>query len=53
MLSAIPLSVMFFVPFLFYSRFKGSFWLYLLAGIGLLYVGFFVHRAIAARVFAG
>ncbi len=49
-LSAIPVSMLFFVPFLFYSRFKGSFWLYVLAGVVLLYAGFFVHRAITARV---
>jgi len=49
-LSAIPISLLFFVPFLFYSRFKGSYWFYLLAGVALLYAGFFVHRAIAARV---
>ncbi|MNK51491.1 hypothetical protein D3C87_704000 [compost metagenome] len=50
-LSAIPISLLFFLPFLFYARFKGSFWLYLLAGVALLYAGFFVHRAIASRLF--
>ena len=48
--SALPVTLMFFVPFFFYSRFKGSYWVYLLAGIAMLYVGFFVHRAIAARL---
>lgn len=51
-LSAIPISLCFFIPFLFYSRIKGPFWLYLLAGIVMLYVGFFVHRAIASRFLA-
>lgn len=51
-LSAIPISLLFFVPFLFYPRFKGSFWLYLLAGVGLLFVGHFLHRAIATRLIA-
>jgi hypothetical protein len=49
-LAAIPISLLFFVPFLFYSRFKGSFWLYMLAGLVLIYGGFFLHRAIAGRV---
>ncbi len=49
-LSAIPISLLFFVPFLFYTRFKGSFWLYMLAGLALIYGGFFVHRAFAGRV---
>lgn len=49
-LAALPVSVLFFVPFLFYGRLKGSWWLYLAAGIALLYVGSFVHRAIATRL---
>lgn len=51
-LSAIPVSLTFFIPFLFYSRFKGSFWFYILAGLVMLYAGFFVHRAIASRLIA-
>ncbi|HEY9854166.1 MAG TPA: hypothetical protein V6D05_00425 [Stenomitos sp.] len=49
-LAAIPASLLFFVPFLFYSRLKGSWWLYLAAGIALLYVGSFLQRAIASRL---
>jgi hypothetical protein len=49
-LAAIPVTMMFFVPFLLYSRFKGSFWLYVLAGIAILYLGFFIQRAIASRL---
>jgi hypothetical protein len=49
-LAAVPVSLVFFVPFLFYSRLKGPFWLYLLVGIGLLYAGSYVHRLIAARL---
>jgi hypothetical protein len=49
-LAAVPVSLVFFVPFLFYSRLKGPFWLYLLVGIGLLYAGSFVHRLLAQRL---
>lgn len=49
-LAALPASVLFFVPFLFYSRWKGSWWWYLAAGIALLYLGSFLQRAIAARL---
>jgi hypothetical protein len=49
-LTAIPMSLLFFVPFLFYGRLKGPFWGYMAVGIGLLYGGFFVQRAIAARL---
>ena len=47
--AALPLTLTFFLPFLFYERFKGHFWLYMLAGLTLLYLGSFVHRALAAR----
>lgn len=49
-LAALPASVLFFVPFLFYPRWKGSWWWYLAAGIALLYLGSFLQRAIAARL---
>jgi hypothetical protein len=49
-LAALPMSLLFFAPFLLYGRLKGPFWAYMLVGIGLLYVGFFVQRAIAARL---
>lgn len=47
--AALPVSLLFFVPFLFYERLKGSFWWYLLAGLALLYAGYFVHRAVTER----
>jgi hypothetical protein len=47
--AAIPASLLFFVPFLFYNKLKGPFWFYLVAGIVLLYAGWFIQRAIAAR----
>lgn len=48
--TAIPVSLLFFVPFLFYGRFKGPFWLYLGVGIGLLYLGSYVHKAVYAQL---
>lgn len=49
-LAALPASILFFVPFLFYSRLKGSWWWYLAAGIALLYLGSFLQRAIASKL---
>ena len=49
-LISIPITVVFFLPFLLYSRLKGPFWLYILAGVGLLYLGGFVQRFLAARL---
>lgn len=49
---AVPASLLFFVPFLFYGRFRGSFWLYFAAGLALLYLAYFVQQAIAARLVA-
>lgn len=48
--AAIPVSLLFFVPFLFYPKLKGPFVAYMLVGIGLLFAGGFVHRAIAERL---
>ena len=52
-MTALPASMLFFVPFLFYDRLRGSFWLYLLAGVCLLGVGSLAHRAVMTRFFAG
>ena len=49
---AVPVSLLFFVPFFFYGRWKGSFWLYLGTGVALLYVGFFIQRFLAAKLFS-
>lgn len=51
-LLALPVSTLFFVPFLFYDRLKGSIWLYLAVGIGLLFLGSFVHRLVMERFFS-
>lgn len=52
-LTALPVTLLFFVPFLFYSRLKGSFWLYMLAGMALLVLGHFIHRSLSARFLTG
>lgn len=49
--SGIGVSLLFFVPFLLAGRFKLGFWTCYFTGIGLLAVGFFVHRAVG-RLFA-
>lgn len=49
-LVAIPASLLFFLPLLFYGRFKGSFWPYMGAGVALLYVSYFVQKALAERL---
>lgn len=49
-LVAIPASLLFFLPLLFYGRFKGSFWPYMGAGIALLYVSYFVQKFLAERL---
>lgn len=47
--AAVPISLAFFVPFVFYERLKGSFWAYLGLGLALLYVGYFIQRALVGR----
>jgi hypothetical protein len=49
-LVAVPASLLFFVPFLFYPRFKGHFWLYLVSGILLLTISHQLHRFVMARI---
>lgn len=49
-LVALPASLLFFVPFLLYPRFKGNFWLYLLSGIALLTVSHQLHKLVMARL---
>lgn len=48
--AAVPISLGFFLPFVFYDRLKGSFWAYLGLGLALLYVGYFIQRAITAKL---
>lgn len=49
-LVAVPASLLFFLPFLLYPKLKGSFWLYLLAGILLLNVSLFLHKTIYQKI---
>ena len=43
---AIPVSLLFFIPFLFASKFNLGFWACYIIGILLLGVGYFIHKAI-------
>ena len=42
----VPVSLLFFVPFLFANYFKVGFWVYYIAGFVLLAGGYFAHRFI-------
>jgi hypothetical protein len=44
--SAIPLSLLFFVPFLLAERLSWSFWVQYGVGTGLLAVGYLLHRLV-------
>jgi len=48
---AIPISLMFFVPFLLASRLSLTFWQAYALGCAALPVGFFIHRAVAKALF--
>tara|TARA_B100000242_G_C43009642_1_gene469381 strand:- start:882 stop:1220 length:339 start_codon:yes stop_codon:yes gene_type:complete len=43
-LLAIPLSLLFFVPFLFSKNFNLGFWQTYILGVLLLIIGFFIHK---------
>ena len=43
---AVPVSILFFVPFLFAEKLQVSFWLCYVIGIVLLYAGYIAHKAI-------
>ena len=45
--AAIPLSLLFFVPFLFAERLGWSFWVQYGVGTGLLGAGYLIHRVVA------
>lgn len=49
-LLAVPVSYLFFVPFFLSDRLNLGFWECYLAGITLLGVGYFIHRAITAII---
>lgn len=45
-LVAVPLSLFFFVPFLFAERLQWPFWALYASGVALLAAGYFAHRAL-------
>lgn len=45
-LAAVPVSLLFFVPFLFAARLEWPFWGLYAAGVALLAAGYFLHRAV-------
>lgn len=47
---AVPVSLLFFVPFLFAKRFQLSFWSCYGIGIALLILGYFLHSAITKQL---
>ena len=49
---AIPISLLFFVPFLLADRFHLTFWQAYALGCAALPIGFVIHRAIAKALFA-
>ena len=51
-LIAIPVSLMFFVPFLLAERLNLTFWQAYLLGCAALPTGFFIHRAVTRALFA-
>lgn len=49
-LSAIPMSLLFFVPFLLAKKIQMPFWGMYAAGVGLIAVGYFIHTLIMKHV---
>lgn len=47
---AIPMSLLFFIPFLLAKKFQLSFWSCYFVGIGLLFVGYLIHSGITKQV---
>jgi hypothetical protein len=47
-LLAVPVSYLFFIPFFFADKFNNQFWLVYATGVGLLIIGYFIHKAIIA-----
>jgi hypothetical protein len=45
-LVAVPLSLLFFVPFLFADKLRWPFWALYLSGLGLLAIGYGLHSAV-------
>lgn len=46
---AVPLSLLFFVPFLFAKKIQLNFWSCYAIGIGLLFVGYLVHSSLTKQ----
>ncbi len=44
--AAVPLSLLFFVPFFMAEKLEWSFWALYASGIALLVCGYFIHRAV-------
>ncbi len=47
---AIPVSLLFFVPFLFAKKLHLSFWNCYSFGVALLFVGYFIHSTITKQI---
>ena len=48
---AVPLSLTFFVPFLFAEKIPGGFWILYVSGLGCLTLSYFLHRFIMTAYF--
>jgi len=48
--AAIPISLMFFLPFLFAGRLLNGFWAMYIAGIVLLVIGYFLHKYVMTLI---
>lgn len=47
---AIPVSLLFFLPFLLAQKLNLNFWSCYLIGIGLLIIGYFIHNYISSNI---
>ena len=43
---ALPVTLLFFIPFLFYEKLHISFWQAYAIGLGMLVIGYFLHKTI-------
>jgi uncharacterized membrane protein YczE len=43
---AVPVTLLFFIPFLFYEKLHISFWQAYAIGLGMLVIGYFLHKTI-------
>lgn len=48
-ITAVPVSYLFFVPFFFADKLANNFWLCYIIGIIFLLIGFFIHKFITAQ----